>query len=312
MAALGRIRKRGKLLVTVIGLALFAFIAEEAFRSCESSRNDRRQQIGEVLGKKINVQEYQKLVDEYTEVIKLQRGDRNLNDQELDNYRDYVWQSYVTNELIADEAERLGLTITDEELRDVLNKGTNPLLQQTPFFNRQTGRFDVTALQNFLASYRTQGALDQTSQTYYKYWTFIEKTLRQQILSQKYQTLLVASQLSNPVEAKMAFDEQNETATIEVAVFPYAAINDSAVNISDADLKAKYAEMKPMFKQDVETRDIKYIDVQVTPSAADIEEINKQFTAYAADLAAATDPGAVVKKSVSDVHYLGLPVLKRA
>ena len=55
MAAIGRIRSWGPVLVTVIGLALFAFIAEELFRSCESQRNQERQQVGEVLGKKIDV-----------------------------------------------------------------------------------------------------------------------------------------------------------------------------------------------------------------------------------------------------------------
>ena len=200
MAALGKIRSKGVALVCVIGLGLFAFIAEEAFRSCESTRNDHRQQIGEVLGKKINVQEYQKLVDEYVEIIKLQRGDQGLNDTELDRYRDYVWQTYVSNALVADEAQRLGLTVTDDELQEVLNKGTNPLLQQTPFFNRQTGRFDVAALKNFLSTYRTQGAQDPQSQTIYKYWTFIEKNLRHELLNQKYQTLTAATQLSNPVE----------------------------------------------------------------------------------------------------------------
>ena len=56
MAALGKIRKRGVALVCIIGLGLFAFIAEEAFRSCEATKNQQRQQIGEVLGNKINVQ----------------------------------------------------------------------------------------------------------------------------------------------------------------------------------------------------------------------------------------------------------------
>ena len=50
MAAIGKIRSWGPVLVTVIGLALFAFIAEEMFRSCETSKNNERQQVGEVLG----------------------------------------------------------------------------------------------------------------------------------------------------------------------------------------------------------------------------------------------------------------------
>ena len=71
MAALGKIRSRGLILICIIGFGLFAFIAEELFRSCESSRNDQRQQVGEVLGEKISVQDFQKLLDEYQEVIKM-------------------------------------------------------------------------------------------------------------------------------------------------------------------------------------------------------------------------------------------------
>ena len=59
MAALGTIRKRGVILVCIISFGLFAFIAEEAFRSCDSAKNNERQQIGEVLGEKISVQDFQ-------------------------------------------------------------------------------------------------------------------------------------------------------------------------------------------------------------------------------------------------------------
>ena len=71
MAALGKIRSKGVFLIGIISLGLFAFIAEELFRSFETTSNDRRQQVGEVLGEKINVTEFQKLVDEYSEVIKM-------------------------------------------------------------------------------------------------------------------------------------------------------------------------------------------------------------------------------------------------
>ena len=54
MAVLGKIRSKGALLVSIIGLGLFAFIAEEAFRSCESTKNNERQQIAEVLGEKLS------------------------------------------------------------------------------------------------------------------------------------------------------------------------------------------------------------------------------------------------------------------
>ena len=156
MAALGKIRSKGAVLIGIIGLGLFAFIAEEAFRSCDYTRNEQRQQVGEVLGEKINFNDFQKLVDEYTEVIKMQQGQENLDENQLNRVRDMVWNTFVQNQLIAHEAEKLGLTVTDQEMANILNEGTNPMLMQTPFVNQQTGRFDVNSLKKFLADYKAQ------------------------------------------------------------------------------------------------------------------------------------------------------------
>ncbi len=317
MAALGTIRGKGPLLIGIIGFGLFAFIAEEAFRSCEATQNDKRQQVGEVLGEKISVQDFQKLVDEYSEVVKMQQGTQSLNEEQLNQVKDMVWNTYVQTKIVEKEADHLGLAVTNSELQNILKDGTNPMLLQTPFVNRQTGRFDVSALQKFLADYKAQkGANPQLAQQYetiYKYWSFIEKTLRQQILAQKYQSLFAHCLLSNPVEAKMAYKEENEESKIELASFPYSAVDDSKIKIEEADLKTKYDELKPRFQQYVESRDIKYVDIQVTPSPVDRQSIQKQFNAYSKDLAAAADPTDIVrKKSTSLTSYLGIPVLKTA
>lgn len=316
MAALGKIRSKGTLLIGIIALGLFAFIAEEMFRSCESTNNDRRQQVGEVLGEKINVQEFQKLVDEYSEVVKMQQGTDNLNDAQLSQVKDMVWNTYVQTKIIGNETKKLGLTVTDTELQNVLTEGTNPMLMQTPFVNQQTGRFDVNALKKFLAEYKTQKNTNpqvaKQYETIYKYWTFIENTLRNQLLSQKYQALFFNCLISNKVEAKMAFKDQNEESRIQLAAFPYSSIADNKVQVTDADLKAKYDEMKSRFRQPVESRDIKYIDVQVKASAADRAALQKEFDGYSKDLDAAADPSEIVRKSTSLISYLGVPVSKNA
>ena len=316
MAVLGKIRSRGMILIGIIGLGLLAFIAEEAFRSCEATRNNQLQQVGEVYGEKISVQEFQKMVDEYAEAIKMQQGQDNLNDEQLNQVKDMVWNTYVQNKLVEKEAKELGLTVTDQEMQNILNQGTNPMLMQTPFVNQQTGRFDASSLKKFLAEYKNQQTANpQMAQQYesiYKYWTFIEKQLRTQLLAQKYQSLLAHCLLSNPVEAKMAFKEENEESQIQLAAFPYSSIEDSKVQVSESDLKAKYEELKPRFKQYVETRDIKYVDIQVDASTADKAALRKQFADYTKELAEAADPADVVRKSTSLVSYLGLPVGKEA
>ena len=316
MAAIGKIRSWGPFLVAVIGLALFGFIAEELVRSCSTASNEQRQQVGQVLGDKISVQDFQALVDEYQEVIKVTQGRDNFSEEELNQLKDQVWNQFVQNKLIENETKELGLVVTDEELQNILREGTNPMLLQTPFVNQQTRRFDVNALTKFLADFKTAQtqnpqALEQY-QTIYKYWKFIEKTLRQQTLAQKFQSLLSGCLLSNPVSAKAAFADQNTESDILLASLPYSSVNDNDVKVEDADLKAKYNEQKEHYKQQVETRDIKYVAYQVVASAADRAELMKQMTEAQQQLEEGMEPADVVRKAQSQVAYVGLPVTRKA
>jgi peptidyl-prolyl cis-trans isomerase D len=318
MAAIGKIRSWGPVLATVIGLALFAFIAEEMFRSCEATSNEKRQQVGEVLGKKISVQDFQALVDEYQSVIKMTQGRDNLSEEELNQVKDQVWQQFVNNTILESETKKLGLTVTDEELQSILKTGTNPMLMQTPFVNQQTGRFDVTQLTKFLDDYKKiqsqpqQAQVLEQYQQIYNYWKFIEKQLRVNILGSKYQNLLAQCLISNPVSAKMAFDAQNQESNIQLATLPYTAIKDADVQISDADLKAKYDEQKEMYKQYVESRDIKYVDFQVVASAADRAALMKTINDARQKLESGAAPAEVVRKAQSQVAYTGIAATKRA
>ena len=315
MAALGKIRKRGVALVIIIGLGLFAFIAEEAFRSCEATKNQQRQQVGEVLGNKINVQEFQTLVDEYQEVLKMTQGVDNFSEEQLNSIKDEVWNEYVNEQIIANETDKIGLTVTDEEMQNIMKEGTNPILLRSPFVNQETGRFDATMLTKFLADYKRSLSNSQLAESYekvYKYWQFIEKQLRQQTLAQKYQALIANSLISNPISAKMAFEGQNQESDIQLASFAYSSINDNDVKIDDKELKAKFEEDKEMFKQTVETRDIKYVSFQVVASAADRKALMTTMLEASQKLQSGANPAEVVRKAQSQFPYTGLAATKRA
>ena len=316
MAALGKIRSKGGILVAAIGLALFALLAGDAARSCDGIKGEARQQIGEILGKKISVQDYQKLIDEYQSAIKFTMQRDNLTDQELNQVKDQVWQQLVSNRVIEADAEKVGLTVTENEVQNVLNEGTNPMLAQTPFVNQQTGRFDVNALKQFFDSYNKAKAAKspqlEQMQAVYDYWLFVEKNLRTQLLGQKYQALLASCVLSNKAEAMMAFKDNNEESQIQLASLAYSTVKDADVKVTDEDLKAKYEELKPAFRQNIETRDIKFVDFQIKASAADRSQVVKEMNEFQKQLATAEDPTAVVSKSGSEISYLGLPVSSKA
>ena len=316
MAVLGKIRSKGAILVGAISLALIAFLAGDAARSCEGMKGESHQQIGKILGENISVQEYQKLFDEYQSAIKFTMQRDNLSEQELNQVKDQVWQQLVSSRVLEADAKKVGLTVTEKEIENVLSEGTNPVLTQTPFVNQQTGRFDVNALKQFFDSYNKAKAakspeLDQM-QAVYDYWLFVEKNLRTQLLGQKYQALLASCVLSNKAEAKMAFKDSNEESQIQLASLAYSSVKDADVKISDDDLKAKYDELKPAFRQSVETRDIKFVDYQIKASAADRKVVAKEMNDFQHQLATATDPSGVISKSGSEISYLGLPVSSKA
>ena len=318
MATLQKIRSKGALLILFVGLALFAFIAEEGVRSLSSSRAESHQRIGEVYGKTINIQEFNDLVDEYVDVVKFTSGNENLTEEQMQQVRDQVWNTFVQTSLLEHEAGELGLTVTDAEIQEIIKTGQNPMLMQTPFRNQQ-GAFDVEALNQFLTQYKA--VKDQPGQPaealayydqMYNYWKFIEKNIRQQTLAAKYQSLLSKLFITNPVAIQNAFDARNKEKEVLLAAIPYSAVKEE-VKAEESELKAKFNSMREAFRIDEPIRDIKYIDVAITASKADRDEINAELLETAAQMQAEdADFANIVRKSGSTVSYNALPLRRAA
>ena len=254
MATLQKIRSKGALLILFVGLALFAFIAEEGVRSLSSTRAESHQRIGEVYGKSINIQEFNAMVDEYVDVVKFTSGSENLTEEQMQQIRDQVWNTYVQNNLLEHETQELGLTVTDAEMQDIIQNGQNPMLAQTPFRTQQ-GAFDVEALNQFLTQYKA--IKDQPGQPaealayydqMYNYWKFIEKNIRQQTLANKYQALLSKLFITNTTAIQNTLNARMQEKEILLASLPYASVKEE-VKAEDSELKAKYEQLKESFRR---------------------------------------------------------------
>ena len=310
MATLQNIRSKGPLLVIAIGLALFAFIAGDAWKVLQPHQS---QDVGEVNGKTISAQDYQALVEEYTEVIKFSSGNSALSDEQTNQIKDEVWRTYVNNNLIEQEAKKIGLTVSKEEIQAIIDAGVHPMLQQTPFRNPQTGAFDKDMLKKFLVDYSKMNKAQMPSQyaeyyeSMYKFWSFLEKSLMQARLQEKYQALITKSLFSNPVEAQMAFDARVDQSDLLLAAVPYSSIVDSTIVIKDADLKAAYEKKKEQFRQYAETRNIKFIDVQVTASASDKAALQKEMEDYTEQFYdTPADYATFIRSTGSETPYIDL------
>ena len=323
MATLQKIRSKGTILIIILGLALFAFIAEELVRALSSSRNATRQVIGQVYGKNVNYLDFNELCDEYENAVKLSNGNQNLNEAQTIQLRDQVWNDFVSQKIIEHEANALGLTVTDAEVEQIINTGSSQILRQTPFVNQQTGQFDVNVLRQFLTNYEEiknnpdypeaqREAMDQ----YYKYWKFVEKQVRQNALTQKYQSLLSSLLLSNPASAQAAFDARNNESSVLLAALPYTSVKDTDIEPTESELKAKYNEMlkqyPDMFDMQQEARDIKYILVPVTASEEDKADLRQELIEYAQALETGENIANTVRESRSLVNYSGIPVSRKS
>ena len=290
MAAIGKIRSWGPWLVGIIGLALFGFIATDFTRQCETSSNQARQLVGKVMGEKLSIQDLQQRSEEYKNFFKAMGYDAN---EEV--LREYGWDDFVTFTILGEEAEKLGLGVTDEELKAVLAQPQLPGIPRQflmPDFFNEAGEFDYNNVAQ-IYSFMQQQAPEQFND-FKNYWEMIEKMLRQELLGRKYLSLLQACMLSNEPSAKLAFDGRNNEAEVVIAALPYSSINDNEVQVTDADLKAKYDELKEMFKTNKETRNIKYVVCNIVPSEADINNLTQS-------LEEATQQFEEGKMSISDI-----------
>ena len=282
MATLQSIRSKGPLLLIIIGLAMLAFILGDAWKIIRP--NQGIQYVGTIAGEDITAMDFQDELEVYTDVVKFANQISDITEEEQNSLKDEVWSTMVRTRILENEAKGIGLTVTDAEVRDVIERGTDPMLARTPFSNTEGG-FDADVLKSFLAFYKeldpsmVQAEEYQYYQSMYNYWLFIEKNIKSNLLYDKYTSLIKASILCNPVASKSAFDNRIKRADVLMALLPYSSIADADVKVTSSDLKAVYNEAKPSLYNYSESRDIVYIDYEILPSQADrdalLAEVNE-------------------------------------
>ena len=305
MATLQKLRNMGPTLVIFVGVALAAFVLGDAWKILQPHQGS--QTVGSVNGEEVLATDFQKLYEEYADAVKFMRGLNTLPEDELNMVKDEAWRSYVQNKVLKEEAEKIGLSVSAAELNAIVSAGEDPILQQTPFLDQQTGKFDKSILDNFLAQYaqlKDTPDFPEQYETIYRYWKFVERSILENALAYKYQTLILNTFLSNPVAAQSNFEANNASYDVEIAAYPYSAVNDADVTVSDAEVKALYNKNKEQYKQYTEARDIKYVSVRVTPSEADRKELEKEMAEYAEALKAEdADYSTIVRQANSMVPY---------
>ncbi len=297
MATLEKIRNKAGVLVAVfIGFALFAFIFTGFFKSGSSLFRSSQQQVADIDGTSVSIQEYQALIDEQEEFAKIQSGKSSLSEAETNKIQDQVWNQLVFETLLKKRTDELGLKVTSEELLTmVTGKNVHPIIRQI-FTNPQTGVFDQAQLIAFLKQ------KDRDPKASF-FWNFIEKQIIFQRINEKYTSLLKKGMYVTKDQVEQETKARSHKVDFDFVAKRYTSIPDSSVLIADADIEKYYNENLNDFKQDA-TRDIEYVTFAVTPSAEDkkmaLEWITKAKEVFGAEN---TDPVQYVKMN-SDAPFV--------
>ncbi len=277
MATLQKLRDHGKLVAIVVGLALVLFIVGDMIQSGQAVWGQKKFYIAEVNGEPIHYQDYDKALNEAIDYYKTMTGQNAVDEQTMISLRTQVWDQLILQKILEQVQKTTGLTVSPEELTDmVLGKNPDPLVQQI-FRNPQSGFYDPNFARQVLMNLDKDPQLKQ-------FWLYVEKNLKLKRLADKYANLVAKAVMATKFDAKNNYFERSKLYDLAIGSYPYTKVSDSLIKVSEAELKDYYEKNKNRFYQSEETRRILYIIFPIQPSAQDsalrlkqIEDLKPEF-----------------------------------
>lgn len=295
MALLESIRsKAGTIVLIVIGLALFSFVMQDLFSSGNSMFRGNATALGEINGKTVQGEEFQRRLSVAEENLKRNQGLTGIDENTRQQLINQIWNEYLDEYLFNEEMEEAGVEVSGDELFDMI-QGDNidPQVMQIPAFQDSiTRQFDRNLVLKFIKNQLTEE--NDPDGIYRNSWAEFEQALMKQRRKNKYNTLIRKAVYVTNAQAKRDFLAKNETANIRFVGKRYDTVADSTITVTDEDLKKYYNENKFEFEQKEETRKVDYVVFQVNPSAEDRMEMLNSLVNLKADFQTATNDTAFV------------------
>lgn len=272
MAALQKIRNHAALLITIVAVALAAFVVGDALTSTSSIVGNSRNNVGSVNGKSISFQEFQAKEKSFSDAIKerYQRANQTApSDAEI---RNFVWEKFLNSSLISNEMEEVGMTVTEKEIYDATRSGAYPMLRQIPLFYNENGQYDINRVQQFFAfidkpyseDEQEAAAQDQNRQ----YWAYWEDQISQQMAQEKLLSIVLSAVSTPNTIVDIVNKNQSELKDVIVLKKNFSE-QELTSDITDEDIKSKYEQVKDEKFKTKGYRSVKLAIFNVSPSEKD-------------------------------------------
>ena len=298
MAIIGRIRKHSAIAVTVIALAIAAFIIGDVFNNQRS--NAQMRNAGRVDGEDISYTELEAKVLEQENMYRNQAQKDQISNEELFMLRDNAWAQIVQGRVLNREYNALGITVCQAEMNDMfVGEFIHPYLRQIPAFTDQTtGEYNRAFVSQYNNNFENLPD-DQKAQ-----WVDLQKYTKEDRLSTKYNGLIAQGFYTPTAIANIIGKLNSKTVNTRYVVANYSTIPDAEVTIGDADYKKYYDSHKEEFKEAEASRDIEYVVFQINPTSEDLVKIqNNVYSIYEEFKTIEDNEMQVFVNSESDARY---------
>jgi peptidyl-prolyl cis-trans isomerase D len=292
MAVIGTIRKHSALAVILIAVAITAFIVSDLFTG---QGGGSIPPIGSIAGEDITITDYNRRVDNNIEIQRTNQNKESLTAQETFDIRQSTWTQYLNEIIMGKEYEQLGLTVTIEELYDLVQGPRPHSLIRQYFQDPNTNQYSPEMVLNFLQN------LDNMQPEVKKQWLNLEKYIKDDRLSQKYQSMVSRGYYVPEAFASMDYESKKINAEVRYVGIRYTNVKDEDVTLTDKDYQAYYDKNKHSYEQEP-SRDIDYVIFEVLPSAEDRASIRESIYQIFNDFRNTTDYITFVN-STSDRRY---------
>ncbi|HNZ42553.1 MAG TPA: peptidylprolyl isomerase [Bacteroidales bacterium] len=278
MAVIGKLRKHSALIVILVGIAIAGFVLQDLFTGGKGGR--RSNEIFAKIGsEKLSKIDFDKKVDEQVEYYKQQAEKENLTSEENFQLMVQTWNQMEKELIMQHEYEELGLaiehdksnkpSISPEELYELMmGKNLHPYIIRS-FTDPNTGKVNTQQIQNIITNF------DQLKDDEKKQWKQLEQGIKDDRLATKYNNLVEKAYYMPKVFLQRQINEASKTANLRCYGIKYQTISDSAVTVTDDDMKKYYEEHKHEFEQE-NARDIDYVVFDVLPSKEDLAQIQEK------------------------------------
>ncbi|MCH7517218.1 MAG: SurA N-terminal domain-containing protein, partial [Bacteroidetes bacterium] len=211
MAMMAKMRSLAPAFIITVGVLFVLFMVISDSNVLEAL-GGRTNNVGSINGVDITYQEFQAALDQQRE-IRRQSG-QEVDDEQIDQFRNQVWDIIVTRVLIEQQVNKLGISVSDEEITDII-LGDNPPAFLKQNFIDSVGNFNRELYENALFDPQNEQALINA-----------EESVRQFRLNEKLQSIILASVNVTEDEVLRKFMDQNiyvndaEYTSISFSIFP--------------------------------------------------------------------------------------------